>query len=836
MCSLVRVHRGPASERRSVKKLVVLGALALFLVSVAAPSAPARPTDCQPVRAIFYTSSDWWRLSQALGADASPCAQYYISIDPLTTDKTQMRPNVAWQVDALGPNFHALAEINTAAWARWVAATGNTWYAAGQTARSNMDAAGFNVAAGDTWAVNEFSSAVRTNAGQARQNMEDFVQGLHDGDGSDPAAQGVVFMVGVGQNGLSIPMYKASLESWLQDSVFWSDMSLDVSDFFQETYGDVRNYAVAGENPATRMGLLDAFLQHPLALATAPNAPTTEAAARTFLSSAYGPLANASWAWSSKYGWTATGSDVMADYISAQTYAMRAYGADTRIGFAWNPLNTEGLAPADFNTQVAGLVDRLAGSIRETDDGDPFQACEATGCSSIIGGAAPVTGWNTFSTWTPSAAAFTSAPQTVAPGTASGPLTVELKTGGVPTTLPIPSTVTLTSSSPTGTFSSAPGGPWTPSLTLTLPPGTDTASFFTIDASPGTPTLTANLGGQLSTQVETIPAPPPPPTPQPAPQPPPAPVVTPAALVTSVAFTPEDDRMHVSLQVASVSGQPLQARVRLAVLLGSSTLATTSVSTAADGSLGVTPSPRLERGCYSIQVLSVAVTGYAWDGASPTQTDCVTVLPAHLGQLVFTPQGDHMHIVLRATDDSGQPLEARVNLALLVGSSTVTATSGTTTPDGWLAITPSSPLERGCYSVQVRSVTAPGYSWDGASPSQTYCVRTLAAHVGPVLFSRQGALLHVELGVADSSGAPIEARVAFSVLRGSTTFASTAGPTGPDGRLGLTSGTRASPGCYRVRVTSVTASGFVWDQTEPTASFCVLPPPPTVSRQWRGPH
>jgi hypothetical protein len=39
-----------------------------------------------------------------------------------------------------------------------------------------------------------------------------------------------------------------------------------------------------------------------------------------------------------------------------------------------------------------------------------------------------------------------------------------------------------------------------------------------------------------------------------------------------------------------------------------------------------------------------------------------------------------------------------------------------------------------------------------------------------------------------------------------------------------------------VRVTSVTASGFVWDQTEPTASFCVLPPPPTVSRQWRGPH
>ncbi len=191
-------------------------------------------------------------------------------------------------------------------------------------ARVSMDAAGFDTASGDTWALNELPSAVRSGVGAARQNVEQLLQGLYDGSGSDGQAKGIVFAIGVGQSGSSFLDYKASLESWFQDSAFWSEMSATVSDFFQEVYGDVRDYAVAGASPPTRIGWLNAYFEAPLTLATAPNAPSSEAAARAFLSSAYGALANASWAWSSNYGWTQVGSDVMADYVSAQTYAMRA--------------------------------------------------------------------------------------------------------------------------------------------------------------------------------------------------------------------------------------------------------------------------------------------------------------------------------------------------------------------------------------------------------------------------------------------------------------------------------------------------------------------------------
>ena len=48
-----------------------------------APGSTARTTDCRPVRAVFYTSSDWQRLAQGLAADASPCATYVITIPAL---------------------------------------------------------------------------------------------------------------------------------------------------------------------------------------------------------------------------------------------------------------------------------------------------------------------------------------------------------------------------------------------------------------------------------------------------------------------------------------------------------------------------------------------------------------------------------------------------------------------------------------------------------------------------------------------------------------------------------------------------------------------------------
>src|SRR3954471_16197715 len=151
---------------------------------------PLDTTGCRALRAVFYTETDWLRLATKLAAAASPCAQYYISIPPLAADKTAFRYDQPWRIRALGPSFHVLAEINVTGWTKWVAANpGATWYDAGVEARRRMAASGFDLAAGDTWIVNEFSSAVRAGTGNARANMRELVRGLYDGDGG-PAVKG----------------------------------------------------------------------------------------------------------------------------------------------------------------------------------------------------------------------------------------------------------------------------------------------------------------------------------------------------------------------------------------------------------------------------------------------------------------------------------------------------------------------------------------------------------------------------------------------------------------------------------------------------------------------
>ena len=139
------------------------------------------------------------RLATKLAANPSPCAQYFISIPPVSGGKTQFRPDQAWRIRALGPSFHALAEVHAPAWRAWIAAHDSNWYEAGVEARRGMAAAGYSVASFDRWIVNEFSSAVRRGIGAARTEMRDFVHGLYDGDGTGPVAKGGVFNIGVGQ-------------------------------------------------------------------------------------------------------------------------------------------------------------------------------------------------------------------------------------------------------------------------------------------------------------------------------------------------------------------------------------------------------------------------------------------------------------------------------------------------------------------------------------------------------------------------------------------------------------------------------------------------------------
>ena len=154
--------------------------------------------ECRPLRAVFYAASDWLRLATKLAGSASPCAEYYVSVPPLVADKTTFRRDQASRIRALGPNFHALAEIHFATWSRWVTSTGSSWHTAGVTARARMAEAGYDVSRGDSWALNELTSAVRRGDGNARPNVREFLRGLYEGDGTRPT-KGAVLVIGFGQ-------------------------------------------------------------------------------------------------------------------------------------------------------------------------------------------------------------------------------------------------------------------------------------------------------------------------------------------------------------------------------------------------------------------------------------------------------------------------------------------------------------------------------------------------------------------------------------------------------------------------------------------------------------
>jgi hypothetical protein len=461
----------------------------------------AATADCRPLRAVFYAATDWLRLATKLAGSASPCAHYYVSIPPLAADKTQPRGDQAWRIRALGSAFHALAEIHMAAWAGWVSQNGGSWFAAGQEARRRMATAGYDVALGDTWAVNEFSSAVRRGDGAARANAREFVRGLYDG-GELPDVRGTVFVIGVGQGTPDLSVYKANLQSWLSDARFWQDMTAYVEDWAQELYGDVRNYAVPGADLTARRDALNQYLQHELTLARA--GPEPAAAARAFLESAYSPLANAAWNWDTAFGWTAIGADLMQHFVSAQTYALRHADAAAgrsrdHWGYAWAPRNGSAMPGDEFTAQTGALLDRLAAAIRDSGTGEPgIGACNPGWCAGDLAGAWFNAAWSTFAVWSTQALVFATPPQTVRVGTPSAPIALQLQSQGAAATAGAPLAVTLTSTSPTGLFSLSGAGPWTPTVAVTIAAGgTTSQSFYYLDATPGAATLIATAPNVL---------------------------------------------------------------------------------------------------------------------------------------------------------------------------------------------------------------------------------------------------------------------------------------------------------------------------------------------------
>ncbi len=665
--------------------------------------------DCRPSRVVFYAANDWLRLATMLAAKASPCADYYISVPPLTSDKTRPRPNQANRIRALGPRFHALAEIHMGGWRSWVNANGATWRDAGVEARRRMAAAGYDVSLGDTWAINEFSSAVRRGTGVARNEARDFVRGLYDGDGVVPQARGVVFVVGVGQDVPDLRDYRARLQTWMLDQDFWVDMNAFVSDWSIEVYGDVRYYGVPGTSLEQRRTVLNDYLQHQLALSR--RGPPEAGAARTYLERAHSPLANAAWQWSSSFGNTLVPPETMQAYVSAQTYAMRFHangsGDVDRFGFAWAPRNLEGIPTGEFSRQARALLDRMAQAIRDSgeivDAGDPgVGACGPPGtnvwCNGDLDDARRTSAWRSFATWVEAVLAFTTAPQTIPADVPSGAMTIQVQQGRFPVAARADVVVTLSSDSPRGAFASAPEGPWGPTLTVTIPAGASTSPpFYYRDTRAGSSVISGSAPGySTATQEQTILG-----------GPAVAVRIDPPA-VTVIAGATEE---------LTVQGVDAFENV---VPVGSATWA---LAPGTPGSLEPTTGPTVTYTAADPGTGSVLVNVEGGSGVL-TASAPVTVAPqpvVRVSSITYRRVGSRLRVDVKAVDARGRPVpRAAVSVLVRRNGGRHLAAARRTGTLGRAAFRPAA--RPGCFTTRITRVAAAGHRWNGKTPTNRFCI------------------------------------------------------------------------------------------------------------------
>ena len=699
-----------AAEPAPVASLEPAATADLWRQLVATSSYQARAqADCRPLRAVFYTATDYLRLATKLAANASPCAEYYVSVPPLVADKTQPRRDAAWRIRALGANFHAMAEFHFATWTRWVASTGSSWYVAGTTARERMAAAGYDFSKGDTWVLNEVTSAVRRNTGVARANLRELLRGLFEGDGTRQT-RGAVFVTGLGQQTGDLSLYQTNLQNWLSDSAFWTDMSTYVSDWSQEVYGDVRSWAVPGASTSTRRDYLNDYLQHKLVLAGV--GPPTIDTARSFLQSAYSPLANAAWERDTAYGWTMVPAEQMAGYVSGQVYALRYFSSVTgqsadHWGFAWAPRNGSGLSAGDFAARTGQILDRLGAAVRDSgqtvDPEDPGSAaCGPPGqnvwCVGDLQGAGFNEAWKSFRVWTQPVLSFATPPQTIPVGTASAPMRLTLlSSSGQPMTTRVPLAVTLSSSSSEGTFSTSATGPWSKTLVLAIAAGTGTSGdFYYLDTRAGSQLLTASAEGATS-GTQTV-------------------IVTPGA-VASVAVTPKSAivRTRGTLPVTAVGRDSFGNTLAVSAtwLLTPPTFGKISPRT------GPTTRVTTFRQTGEARVTAAVSTG----AGTISGTAALHVRPDRLNirSITYRPRAGAALVTVSAVDSAGRPVSRAVISVFVRSNGRRTFSARAATGAAGKATLRVPVGDSGCLRTTIRGVSTAGFTWDGRTPGNRYC-------------------------------------------------------------------------------------------------------------------
>lgn len=374
--------------------------LAAALVVSPGAEGQSQPNCTLHAKAFFWTgTADRMRLAKALAKAKSPCAEYWISIPPLAADKKALRVREDDEIRALG--LHPVAEFTTGentGWANWVNEPGKnrTWFDAGVEFRRAMEQAGYDVAAGETWLINEFDRTTARDAPREppdhdwpparRADMRELMRGLYTGAPGMAPAPGVA-EIGIHfrhQNLPNVERYRLDMKRWLADAPFWADADRYLRWIAVESYADSRLWAPVGSSLPARDRHLEAYVFHLLELVR--SGPITVQTARSFFERKFLPLANAGWrARGGEYFDFVTGhgntilDDVrMRQFVSEQVYAMRRYsGAHGRrapagrLGFSWQPCNRLTAAEPECRTSDAAfrasldlIAARIADAIR----------------------------------------------------------------------------------------------------------------------------------------------------------------------------------------------------------------------------------------------------------------------------------------------------------------------------------------------------------------------------------------------------------------------------------------------------------------------------------------
>ena len=323
---------------------------------------------------------------------------------------------------------------------------------------------------------------------------------------------------------------------------------------------------------------------------------------------------------------------------------------------------------------------------------------QSTWCAGDLADARPNEAWKSFRTWSQPALAFATPPQTVTAGTPSAAMSLALVTStGAPTPATTPLAVTVGSSSTSGSFSTSPAGPWTPTLGLTMPAGASTiGSFYTLDTRAGGHVLTASAQGVTSAMQPLVVSP--------------GPAARVAVTPTTGAVRARGSR-PLSATATDAFGNPAAASFRWRVIPA----ALGSVRPAATGTATFTARRALGRG----RVLVLADTPQGTLSAEAS----VTVAPARLRieplSLRRTTTG--LRVTVTAIDGARRPVSsAVVALSVTTDGRRRTTRRVSTGPSGrapvLLAAAP-----RTCTTVRIVRASAAGFTWDGRERRGRVC-------------------------------------------------------------------------------------------------------------------